>query len=67
MASMWRSTSIRLISSEMSGQIVFLSLFLGLVSGKGLIDLHVDDAIKSVRVVVDGREVTTLTQPPWHA
>jgi len=51
----------------MSGQIVFLSLFLGLVSGKGLIDLHVDDAIKSVRVVVDGREVTTLTQPPWHA
>jgi len=51
----------------MSGQIVFLSLFLGLVSGQGPIDLHVDDAIKSVRIVVDGREVTTLTQPPWHA
>src|SRR2546425_6000973 len=63
---MRRSTSIRLTSSEMSGQIVFLSLFLGLVSSKQSIDLHVDDAIKSVRIAVDGREVTTLTQPPWH-
>src|SRR5213593_1848721 len=50
----------------MSGQIVFLSLFLGLVSSKQPIDLHVDDAIKSVRIAVDGREVATLTQPPWH-
>ena len=51
----------------MSGQIVFLSLFLGLVSGPQPIDLHVDGAIKSVRILVDGREVRTLSQPPWHA
>jgi hypothetical protein len=51
----------------MSGQIVFLSLFLGLVSGPQPIDLHVDDAIKSVRILVDGREVKTLSQSPWHA
>jgi len=51
----------------MSGQIVFLSLFLGLVSGPQPIDLHVDGAIKSVRILVDGREVKTLAQPPWHA
>src|SRR4029077_15375468 len=51
----------------MAGQIVFLSLFLGLVSGPQPIDLHVDDAIKSVRILVDGREVKTLSQPPWHA
>ncbi len=51
----------------MSGQIVFLSLFLGLVSGPQPIDLHVDDTIKSVRLLVDGREVKTLSQPPWHA
>jgi hypothetical protein len=50
----------------MSGQIVFLSLFLGLVSGQQAIDLHVDDAIKSVRLLVDGREAKTLSQPPWH-
>jgi hypothetical protein len=51
----------------MPGQIVFLSLFLGLVSGPQPIDLHVDDAIQSVRILVDGREVKTLSQAPWHA
>jgi hypothetical protein len=51
----------------MSGQIAFLTLFLGLVSGPQPIDLHVDEAIKSVRILVDGREVKTLSQPPWHA
>jgi hypothetical protein len=51
----------------MSGQIVFLSLFLGLVSGPQPIDLHVVDPIQSVRILVDGREVKTLSQPPWHA
>src|SRR6202140_5922958 len=50
----------------MPGQIVFLSLFLGLVSGTQPIDLHVGDAITSVRILVDGREVKTLLQPPWH-
>src|SRR6202521_706833 len=50
----------------MSGQIVFLTLFLGLVTGPQPIDLHVADPIKSVRILVDGREVTALSQPPWH-
>src|SRR6202140_4235137 len=50
----------------MPGQIVFLSLFLGLVSGPQPIDLHVGDAISSGRILVDGREVKALSQPPWH-
>src|SRR6202140_3263032 len=50
----------------MPGQIVFLTLFLGLVTGPQPIDLHVADPIKSVRLLVDGREVKALSQPPWH-
>jgi hypothetical protein len=51
----------------MSSQIIFVSLFLGLIAGPHPIDLQAVAAVKSVRVFLAGREVATLTQPPWHA
>ena len=51
----------------MSSRIVFLSLFLGLAAGTQQVDLQTDAAVKSVRIMLAGREVAVLTQPPWHA
>ncbi len=48
-------------------RIVFLSLFLGLISGLQAVSLEVDPAVKSVRISLSGRLVATLTQPPWDA
>jgi hypothetical protein len=47
-------------------QIIFLSLFLGLVSGPQMIELQVDAGIRSVRVEVDGRAIGVLEQTPWQ-
>lgn len=46
--------------------IVFVSLFLGLVSGVQPVDLRVDQEVKSVTVTVSGRVVATMTQAPWR-
>src|SRR5437763_4643749 len=51
----------------MSAQIVFLSLFLGIVAGRNPITLQVSGAVKSVRIYVGDREAAVLTQPPWRA
>ena len=51
----------------MSAQIVFLSLFLGIVAGRNPIGLQVSGAVKSVRIYVGDREAAVLTQPPWRA
>jgi hypothetical protein len=48
-------------------QIVFLSLFLGLITGVQNVSLRVDDGVKSVRVELGGREVARMTSPPWSA
>jgi len=48
-------------------RIVFLTLYLGLVSGKQPLALQADAAVKSIRIVVDGAAVATLTAPPWRA
>lgn len=50
----------------MSSRVVFLSLFLGLASGMQSIDVQTDAAVKLVRIVLAGREIAALTQPPWH-
>jgi hypothetical protein len=47
--------------------IVFLTLYLGLVSGKQPLALKVDANVKSVRIVIDGTALATLTEPPWRA
>jgi hypothetical protein len=48
-------------------QIVFLSLFLGLVTGFQNVGLRVDDGVKSVRIELGGREVARMESAPWSA
>lgn len=48
-------------------QIVFLSLFFGLVTGFQNVSLRVDEGVKSVRIELDGREVGRMTSAPWSA
>src|SRR4051812_39572882 len=48
-------------------QVVFLSLFLGLITGAQSVVLQVDDAVKSVRIELRGREVARLDKAPWSA
>lgn len=49
------------------GQIVFVTLFLGLVSGVQTVDLRTDPAVHSITLRMGGHEVATLRQPPWRA
>jgi hypothetical protein len=51
----------------MDAQIVFLTLFLGIVSGQQPVALQVSAPVKSVRVLLGGQEVAVLTEPPWRA
>jgi hypothetical protein len=50
-----------------SSQIVFLTLYLGLIAGHQPIEVQVGPAVKSVRILVDGRESAVLKAPPWRA
>ena len=47
--------------------IVFLTLYLGLVSGKQRLELQAAAAVKSIRVVIDGATLATISAPPWRA
>jgi hypothetical protein len=51
----------------MSHQLVFITLFLGLISGRRQVDLQAGPAIKSVRLLLDGRQVAALQKEPWSA
>lgn len=51
----------------MSPQLVFLSLFLGLISGPRSIDFQVGPTIESVQILLDGRQIAEIEQAPWHA
>jgi hypothetical protein len=48
-------------------QVVFLSLFLGLITGIQSVNLQVDDAVKSVGIELAGREVARMDGAPWSA
>src|SRR5882724_9194493 len=48
-------------------QIVFISLFLGLIAGRQPVELQVSPAVTTVRILVDGHDAATLTTPPWRA
>jgi len=50
----------------MGSDLVFLSLLLGLVSGKQTIALHAGPEVKAIRLVLDGREIARLTETPWR-
>jgi hypothetical protein len=47
--------------------IAFATLFLGLVLGPQRIELVVEGAPAAVQLVLDGREVASLSKPPWAA
>jgi len=51
----------------MPAQLVFISLFLGLVSGKQQIDLQAGPAVKSIRLLLAGKQVAEMQRPPWQA
>ena len=51
----------------MDAQIVFLSLFLGLVSGTRSVELQVTGPVRTVRLTLDGRTAATMTKAPWRA
>src|SRR5438094_9685701 len=51
----------------MTSRVAFISLFLGLAAGRQSVDVQTDAAVKALRILLDGREVAALTQPPWHA
>jgi len=48
-------------------QVIFLSLFLGLITGTQSVELQVDEAVRSVRIELRGREVARLEKAPWSA
>ncbi len=48
-------------------QLVFLSLFFGLVTGKQSVVLQVQPGVALVRVELGGREVARMTGAPWSA
>ncbi|HUJ12840.1 MAG TPA: hypothetical protein VL284_03535 [Thermoanaerobaculia bacterium] len=50
----------------MPSHLIFLTLFLGIVSGKQGIELQADPAIKSIRILLANSEIARLTQPPWR-
>ncbi len=51
----------------MATQLVFLTLFLGLISGPQRIDLQPGPAVKSIRILLDGKQVAALQKAPWSA
>src|SRR5947209_18673066 len=55
------------IDAPMATQLVFLTLFLGLISGPQRIDLQPGAAVKSIRILLDGKEVAALQKAPWSA
>ena len=51
----------------MSQQLIFITIFLGLISGPRQVDLQVGQAIRLVRLQLDGQQVAELHEAPWSA
>src|SRR3954449_9619782 len=49
----------------MATQLVFLTLFLGLVSGPQHVSLQPGPAVRSIHILLDGKQVGTLQHAPW--
>jgi hypothetical protein len=47
--------------------IAFITLYLGLVSGRQPIELKADPIVVALRMELDGKAVATLSAPPWLA
>jgi hypothetical protein len=50
-----------------TSQVVFLSLFLGLMAGPHLVELQVAPGVHTIRILLENRPVAVLQQPPWRA
>jgi hypothetical protein len=50
-----------------TSQVVFLSLFLGLLAGPHPVELQVGRDVHTVRLLLEKRPVAVLQQPPWRA
>jgi len=50
-----------------TSQVVFLSLFLGLMAGPHLVELQVAPGVHTVRMLLENRPVAVLDEPPWRA
>lgn len=46
-------------------QIIFLTVYLGLIAGRQPIELQASADVKLMRILVDGAKVVTLGAPPW--
>ena len=51
----------------MPSHLIFVSVFLGIVSGIQGIVLQADPDIKSIRLTLSGKQLALLTKPPWQA
>jgi hypothetical protein len=49
------------------GLLGFATLLIGLAAGRQPVELLVSRPVASVRLLLDGREVAALSQPPWRA
>jgi hypothetical protein len=47
-------------------RIVFVSLFLGLVSGTQWVEMRADPEVKTIRITLGSHEVAALARPPWQ-
>ena len=54
-------------SAGMLAELVFVTRLLGLMSGPRMVQMQVDPAVHRVELVLDGKNVAALTQPPWRA
>ncbi len=50
----------------MTAHIVFITLYLGLVTGRQPIVVEADPGVVAIRFELDGRMVALLTAPPWR-
>src|SRR5947209_3890229 len=51
----------------MATQLVFLTLFLGLISGPQHVALQPGPAVTSIHILLDGKQVGALQHAPWSA
>lgn len=47
--------------------ITFLTVYLGLIAGRQPIEMRVDQAVSSIQLLLDGKQVDTLSKPPWRS
>ena len=50
----------------MTAQIVFVTLFLGIVAGPVPIELQVSGPVQSIRLLIGGEEAARIAEPPWR-